>query len=324
MDSIIRIAGLITAIIGVPTAILVLVINFKKVFKAKKNGDKPPSSNDKSESGSTNVKKQSAEYLRAKKRVELGEEEYKNGNIEKALKYYEEAARRYRNLGAHLELLNILIYMNILHNILAKQYGQKAISHDLEAKALLSQEANNLAPKILKDLGADAARKGNYEVARKHYGDAESLFREREEYENLAEVLLLRGIMEGKQELGGREAAEEYFEFSMREYDNLNDKEGKARVFQSMGDLYRGLNDYALAIKFYENAWDLHQNTTDERRKHFIRGLLCLTYALAGQRDKAREWKQKIESIQAKMPEDSHARVYVQGCLDKAEELGLL
>jgi len=266
-------------------------------------------------------KKPSAEYLLAKKYSAQGEEEYQNGNIEKAIKFYEDAEKIYRKLNYNLELFDVLASLSILQNILAKNYGKKAKVYEMETKDLLSKVIDDLAPKSLIKLGADASRRGNYELAREYYERVVDLCGEKEDYENLAEVFLLWGIMESKPELGGCIAAEHYFGLSMIEYERLGNNGGKARVFQSMGDVYRANKDYDFAIQSYKHAWELHQKTTDQRRKHFIRGELCRAYALAGQIQEAQKWKENILEQHEKMSEDSQARVHVQRCLDEVSSL---
>jgi len=256
------------------------------------------------------------QYTDAYQSFLCGDRERRKGNIQCALGHYREAEQIYRNLKATAKLAYILSCMSILENIVEKG-SEKAREYASEAIALYATEKDNIAPKILINMGAIQSRLGHFEAAKHYYQLAEDIYEKDDE--NLANVYRLRGILEGKLGHSNIQIARQYLASAREKYIGLKDTIRETKVIQSMGDLEREHKGYRLALTYYKKAWDMHKSINDPRGKSFIMGELCRAHALVGNKRKAKRWKKRILSAYEQMPEQ--ARDYVMRCLNKAEEL---
>ncbi|MCL2368362.1 MAG: tetratricopeptide repeat protein [Oscillospiraceae bacterium] len=242
---------------------------------------------------------------------ETADEALADNRIEDALQHYEECAKFYGKENKDFERATVLARMSILANIqkkhkvespyIAKESRFRNTALLLYIKALVSGKYDKFTPQEFIGLGELESRIGNYDNALAYYEIAKEFSENTENYQALANVLRLIGIMEGKAERGGRAIGNKYFAESRSIYIDIEDDFGIARTYEAQGDMERGHEDYENAIAHYKEAWAIYKAAGDARM-YFIAWHFYDTYKLAENVSMAQYWKEEIDKMLPEMP----------------------
>jgi tetratricopeptide (TPR) repeat protein len=158
-----------------------------------------------------------------------GEQERNRGYNKTALSYYEKALKNYQDLNDYFNQANTLFCMSIVEKILKTDSLSTREYFDL-ACALYDKAGRKSDIGIYKKMGAFLSRNGMYEAGRIRYSEAEAICEEQQDNKNLADILRLRGIMEGKPKLKNPQKGRDFLERAREMYIKIDDVRGQALV----------------------------------------------------------------------------------------------
>jgi tetratricopeptide (TPR) repeat protein len=259
----------------------------------------------------TNIVRSHDDNVQAQMDLHRADEERSKGNLTIALQHYANAVQKYRADGNNFQLAKVLMCMSILESILVYR-SKKAAAYESEARALFFTVGDRLDQKMVLDMARISSRWGHFVAARQYYDMAKDKCLENKDNHTLAIVYRLRGILESKEEHEGYEIARQYLLKSKQLYFELRDIKGQGQICQAMGDMERERNNYSEAVKHYNEAWQFYEVFGNHKWKGIIMGELYRSCTLAGMKDEAAEWKNRIEAFHD-MPEQ--AKNYVDKCI---------
>ena len=189
--------------------------------------------------------------LRGRLYERLGDLLSRTGELEKALKAYDEAEKLYKSEQNNLGLAHVLRSRGDL----LKRTGEleKALEAYDEAEELFKSEQDNLGlANVLVSRGDLLSRTGELEKALEAYDEAEKLFKSEQTNLGLANVLLLRGNLLSR--TGELEKALEAYDEAEKLYKSEQDNLGLANVLRSRGDLLSRTGEPEKALEAYDEA----------------------------------------------------------------------
>ena len=260
--------------------------------------------------GRTGINAPYEDNVQAQMDLHRADDERSKGNLTVALQYYAKAEQNYRSDNNSFQLAKVLMCMSIIESILEFR-SKKAVAYESEARALFFAVGDRLDQNIVLDMARISSRWGHFAAARQYYDLSEKKCLESNDKHSLANVYRLRGILESMEQVG-YDIAQMYLLKAERLYFELRDIKGQGQICQAFGDIERERGNYTEAVKRYNEAWQFYEVFDNQKWKGFIMGELYRACMLAGMRDEAKLWKDKIESF-LDMPEQ--ARIYVKKCI---------
>lgn len=131
-------------------------------------------------------------------------------------------------------------------------------------KALVLADSISYKPRLaflLKEKGHEFAVDNNYELAIVNYQRSLNIFKNLQDYENIAVLYNIIGY--AYINLYSEEKAIEYYLKSLKLYQQLNDNDGIAMNFNDIGNLYSARGNYGAATKYFLDALKIYEDLDD-------------------------------------------------------------
>jgi len=231
----------------------------------------------------------------------MGNEAFKDGQYEKALSYYEEALKIFRELkipeGIEMSLGCIsYVYFSLGQYEKARSYLEEAlkIGRELKIHSRSKEEALRL-----REMGTEAFVDGQYEKALSYYEEALKIYRELKIPRDIAWSLRDIGFL--YHFLGQYEKALSYLEEALKIRRELKIPEYIAWSLQDIGFVYSSLGQYEKALSYYEEALKISREFKIPQYIVASLSFIGFVYKYLGQYEKALSYHEEALKIKKEL-----------------------